>query len=153
MMGKPKRLVSVADVQKLRQAVAVLQQSDLVAALETPGILYLEGHTDLNLLREWARILKHPLSDYLNRTPYWHPVVCEPHEGSSGIKAQEHYSAIQLVKDGITGVWVLDTDGKAKVPTSPAPEKGKLNRLAWSRYEAESYLIHPAALARYIDQQ
>jgi energy-coupling factor transporter ATP-binding protein EcfA2 len=83
MMGnKPRRLASANDVQKLRQAVAVLQQSDLIAALAAPGILYLEGYTDLNLLREWARILNHPVANYLNRTPFWQPIVWNPTEGS-----------------------------------------------------------------------
>ena len=59
MMGKPRRLASGAELKKLQQAVAVLQQSDLVAALSTPGILYLEGYTDLNLLREWARAVSY----------------------------------------------------------------------------------------------
>ena len=153
MMGKPRRLASPEELKKLKQAVAVLQQSDLIAALAAPGILYLEGYTDLNLLREWARILKHPLANYLNRTPFWQPVVWNPGEDSRGIKAQEHFSALQLVKEDITGIWLLDTDGKAKVKTSDAPERGKLNRVAWMRYETESYLVHPTALARFLDAQ
>ena len=153
MMGQPRRLSSAVELQKLRQAVTVLRQSDLVAALAAPGILYLEGYTDLNLLREWARILKHPLSDYLNRTPYWQPVVWNPGDDLRGIKAQDHFNALQLVKEGITGIWLLDADGKSKVKTSEAPEPGKLNRLAWSRYETESYLVHPGPIARFIDKQ
>jgi hypothetical protein len=105
--------------------MAVLQQSDLVAALTAPGILYLEGYTDLNLLREWADLLKHPLMEYLNRTPFWQPVVWKPGDESRGIKADEHYKAIQIVKSNITGVWLVDADGKTKVRTSSAPESRK----------------------------
>jgi hypothetical protein len=153
MMGRPRRLSSPEELKQLRQAVAVLQQSDLIAALAAPGILYLEGYTDLSLLREWARILQHPAADYLSRTPFWHPVVWNPGQDLRGIKAQEHYSALQLVKDDITGIWMLDADGKARVKTSDAPERGKLNRLAWKRYETESYLVQPTALARFLDAQ
>jgi predicted ATPase len=153
MMGKPRRLASGDDVKKFRQAVAVLQQSDLVAALSTPGILYLEGYTDLNLLREWARVLKHPLATYLDQTPFWrgkqHPVRPEATEVSPG----EHFSALQLVKEKMTGIWLIDADGKEKIPASTQPEPGKLNRLFWSRYETESYLAHPSALARFIDKK
>jgi ABC-type taurine transport system ATPase subunit len=152
MMGRARRLTSGIDLQRLRQAVTVLQQSDLVAALAAPGILYLEGYTDLNLLREWARKLAHPLSGYLDRTPYWHPVIWNLGDQSRGIKANEHFSALQLVKEGITGIWLLDADGKTRVPTSNAPEPGRLNRLAWSRYETESYLIHPQVLSRFIEK-
>ena len=93
MLGSPRRLASGDELKKLRQAVTVLQQSDLVAALSTPGILYLEGYTDLNLLREWARILDHPLRDYLNQTPFWrgkqHPVRPDAAEIPPG----EHFAA------------------------------------------------------------
>ena len=153
MMGRPRRLASPEELKKLRQAVAVLQQFDLIAALAAPGILYLEGYTDLNLLREWARVLQHPVADYLSRTPFWQPVVWNPGQDSRGIKAQEHFSALQLVKGDLTGIWLLDADGKATVKTSDVPERGKLNRVAWKRYEAESYLVHPTALARFLDAQ
>ena len=153
MMGPPRRLASTTDVQRLRQAVAVLQQSDLVAALATPGILYLEGYTDLNLLREWARILGHPLTDYLNRTPFWrgkqHPI----RPGASEVSPGDHFDALKLVKEEITGVWLVDSDGRSRVQPSEQPEPGRLNRICWSRYESESYLVHPLVLARLINQQ
>jgi hypothetical protein len=153
MLGSPRRLASGDDLKKLRQAVAVLQQSDLVAALSTPGILYLEGYTDLNLLREWARILSHPLRDFLNQTPFWrgkqHPVRPDATE----IPPAEHFAALQLVKQAISGVWLIDADAKGRVPPSTQAERGKLNRISWSRYETEIYLVHPAALARFIDKQ
>lgn len=151
MMGAPRRLASAADVQKLQSAVAVLQQSDLVAAMESLGILYLEGYTDLNLLREWARVLGHPVSEYLNRRPFWrgkqHPVRA----GGAEVPCKEHFDALQMVSANITGIWLIDSDGKGKIPPSANPERGKLNRLAWIRYETESYLVHPAALTRFID--
>jgi hypothetical protein len=153
MMGTPRRLTSRADVQKLRQAVAVLQQSDIVAALSTPGILYLEGYTDLNLLREWARILNHPLKDYLNRTPFWRGKQSPVRPDAPEVPVNDHFSALRLVDEQISGVWLVDADGKQKIPPSAAPERGKLNRLCWTRYETESYLVHPAALARFIDRQ
>lgn len=151
MMGKPRRLADSTDVQRLQKAVTILQQSDLVAALESPGILYLDGYTDLNLLREFAIVLDHPLQDYFNRQPFWrgkqHPI----RSGGTEVPPKDHFDALQLVKDDISGVWVIDSDGKERIPASEAPEKGKLNRIAWKRYEIESYLMHPEVLARFID--
>jgi len=153
MMGRPRRLASVADVQKLKKAVTVLQQSDLVAALESPGILYLDGYTDLNLLREFAVVLGHPLQDYFNRQPFWrgkqHPI----RQDGAEVPPREHFEALQLVNDSISGVWLIDSDGKERIPASEVPERGKLNRVAWKRYEIESYLMHPSVLARFIDQK
>jgi len=153
MMGKPRRLASTADVQKLRQAVGVLQQSDIVAALSTPGILYLEGYTDLNLLREWARILNHPLRNYLDRTPFWRGRQSPVRADAPEVRVNDHFDALRLVDEQITGIWLVDADGKHRIPPSAAPERQKLNRICWVRYETESFLAHPAVLARFIDKQ
>ena len=153
MMGQPRRLADVTDVQRLQKAVTVLQQSDLVAALESPGILYLDGYTDLNLLREFAVVLEHPLQDYFNQRPFWrgkqHPI----RPGGTEVPPKEHFDALQLVRENISGVWVIDSDGKGRIPASDVPETGKLNRIAWNRYEIEGYLMHPAVLARFIDDK
>lgn len=153
MIGTPRRLADLADVQRLQKAVTVLQQSDLVAALESPGILYLDGYTDLNLLREFAMVLGHPLQDYFNRQPFWrgkqHPI----RPGGTEVPPREHFDALQLVRENICGIWVIDSDGKGRIPASDVPEVGKLNRIAWNRYEIEAYLMHPAVLARFIDDK
>jgi DNA polymerase III delta prime subunit len=151
MLGHPRRLASAMDVQRLKQAVAILQQSDLVAAFESPGILYLEGYTDLNLLREWARVLQHPLKDYLDRTPFWRPKQSPGRPDATEVPAKDHFEALRLVNAEITGVWLVDADGKRNVQPSPSVERSKLNRVIWTRYETESYLVHPAVLARFID--
>jgi predicted ATPase len=154
MMGKPRRLTSAEDIKKLQDAVAVLQQSDIVAALATPGILYIEGYTDVNLLREWARVLKHPLAEYLSRMPLWRAKQAPGRPDAAEVPVSTHFQALQLVDGKITGVWLIDADGKARnIGLSTQPEREKLNRLAWKRYEAESYLLHPAALARFVDKQ
>lgn len=153
MLGHPRRLASTMDVQRLKQAVAVLQQSDLVAAFEAPGILYLEGYTDLNLLREWARVLQHPLKDYLDRTPFWRAKQPPGRPDSTEVPARNHFDALRLVNTEMSGVWLVDADGKRNVQPSQSAERAKLNRVIWTRYETESYLVHPAALSRFIDSQ
>jgi len=153
MMGPPRRLSSTTERSQLAKAMAVLEQTDILQGLEAPGVLYLEGHTDLDLLRTWASVLGHPLADYLDRTPFWKPVVWQPGDTGQTVRAPEHYCALQLVKTGITGAWLLDSDGRKEVPVSTTPEPGRLNRLGWQRYESESYLVHPVALARFIDRQ
>lgn len=153
MLGHPRRLASTVDVQRLKQAVAVLQQSDLVAALEAPGILYLEGYTDLNLLREWARVLQHPLKDYFDRTPFWRAKQPPGRSGAAEVPVKDHFEALRLVNSDMTGVWLVDGDGRGVVQPSQTAERSKLNRLLWARYESESYLVHPEALTRFIEQK
>lgn len=49
------------------------------------------------------------------------------------------------------GVLLVDATAQQS-PSTDAPQTGKLFRLKWNRYEAESYLIHPATLRRFVEQ-
>jgi energy-coupling factor transporter ATP-binding protein EcfA2 len=154
MMGQPRRLTSTTEREQLAKAMGVLEQVDIINALSAPGVLYFEGYTDLNLLRAWAGVLGHPLADFLNRQPFWKPQVWEPRDEARGIRAQDHYNALKLVRADLPGVWLVDADGKRRgIQPSAAPEQAALNRITWSRYETESYLIHPTTLARFIEKK
>lgn len=151
MMGTPRRISDTAERDQLAKAMGVLEQVDIVQALQAPGVMYLEGFTDLNLLRAWATTLQHPALAFLDRAPFWKPLVWEARDMASGIKADDHYKALKLVRSDITGISLIDGDGKNRdAANDPQPEAGKLNRLVWKLYEAESYLIEPRALARFI---
>ena len=80
---------------------------------------------------------------------YWRPTVWEPREGTNGIKARDHFEALQLLRPGLPGLVLLDGDDKPNVPETPLTGRG-LQRLRWRRYEIESYLFHPVSLARYV---
>jgi predicted ATPase len=154
MMGTPRRLASVAEREQLAKAMGLLEQVDIINAVSAPGIIYCEGYTDLNLLRVWAEKLGHATAQFFNQQPFWKPQVWEPRDAAPGIKAQDHFNALQLVRNDLTGVWLVDADGKARnIAPTPNPQPGALNRVAWKRYETESYLAHPTALARFIEKQ
>jgi len=135
------RLYTVQDNRKLVDTL-YLDNIDIFLAKTEPRILYVEGTTDSKILREWARILKHPLSSYLERPFLWETAQ---HEWP----AQRHFVAIQLVMPHFLGVELCDGNGRdrSKLPDVP---KGMI-RLYWDRYEIESYLIHPEALIRYVE--
>lgn len=150
----PRRLADVTERSRLVESLRVLTQADVMLALNSKGVLYLEGHTDLANLREWARILNHPMHAWLSSEPFWKPSVWEPRPGATGIKAKEHFDALKLVNNNVTGVLLIDADGKQRgITPSATTQAGALNRMTWARYETESYLVHPNALARFIDQK
>jgi predicted ATPase len=151
LLDKPKSLESVAERSRLVTALRVLPQTDILQALETPGVLYLENYTDLNILREWAKILKHPAHETLTTRLFWKKTVWETREGAPGIKAKDHYDALTLVKENLPGLELVDGDAHPDIPSTPITGQG-LQRLRWRRYEVESYLIHPEALARYVEK-
>jgi hypothetical protein len=151
LLDRPRSLESVAERTRLVSALKVLPQTDIMQALETPGVLYLEDYTDLNILREWARILKHPAYETLTTRLFWKKAVWETRDGSPGIKAKDHYDALTLVKDNLPGLELLDGDAHPDITDTPITGQG-LQRIRWRRYEIESYLLHPDALARYVER-
>jgi predicted ATPase len=152
LFHSPKRLANSIERTRLAQSLGVLSQTDVMLALESPGVLYLEGHTDLDNLREWARILNHPVNDYFTRSLFWKPTVWQNRADGPGVSAQKHYEAACLVRENLPGLILLDSDAKQNVPVTEITGQG-LQRVAWQRYETESYLVHPAVLERFIESK
>ena len=151
MMGRPRRISDNTEREQLAKAMGVLEQVDIVQAMQAPGIMYLEGYTDLNLLRAWATKLQHSALAFLDRAPFWKPLVWESRDMAGGIKAEDHFRALKLVRADLTGIRLIDMDGRSRAGAADVvPRNGELNRVIWSRYESESYLVHPVALARFI---
>ncbi|MGH9928723.1 MAG: ATP-dependent nuclease [Pyrinomonadaceae bacterium] len=149
MLATPRLLETVTDRASLVSALGVLTPIEIMEAVEAPGVLYLEGYTDLNILREWARILNHPALETLTTRLFWQATRFETHFGAKGKKSKEHYEALQLIKR-IPGVELFDGDAHPDIQDKITGEG--LQRLRWRRYEIESYLIHPDALARYVEK-
>lgn len=147
----PRIVTDEGERAKLAKSMGVLTDTDIMLALITPGILYLEGHTDLDILRAWAKVLKHPALETLTTRCFWRPTVWELRLGAKGITARDHYSALELVNPELPGVILLDADDDHRIPETEITGHG-LQRLRWRRYEIESYLVHPATLERFVDK-
>jgi hypothetical protein len=148
LLDQPRMLADNAEREALIRSLRVLSNDDIMRALQAPGVLYLEGHTDLEILRAFARVLKHPADGLLTRDLFWKPTVGETQPGRPGIKARDHYDALRLVRD-IAAIELVDGDSHAGIGSSPITGAG-FQRLRWRRYEIESYLIHPEPLARFV---
>jgi len=151
ILNQPRRLSNAVERTKLSQALGILTQTDIMQAQGAHGILYVEGYTDINILREWARILDHPAREALTTKLFWKPTVWETRVGAPGIKSKDHYEALALVRNDLPGLVLLDGDDDQHIPETEIAGKG-LQRLRWRRYEVESYLVHPAALERFVEK-
>jgi hypothetical protein len=149
MMAVPRPLADTEERARLISSLKILSQTDVMLTLDAPGVLYVEGHTDLDILREWARILDHPAAELLAR-PFWKATVSEPRPGASGIRARDHYDALRLVREDLPGLELVDGDARAEVQSTPITRHG-LQRLRWRRYEVESYLLHAVVLGRFVE--
>lgn len=145
-------LKAVADGIEQAALVNVLKVLDneemvLVQEAENPGILYVEGHTDISILREWAGVLGHRLHSFLEK-PFWKPAVYDTRDQGEGIGARYHFEALKLVRGDVKGIELHDSDGRAR---EPGTLNNGLERIFWRRYEIESYLVHPEAIARFVE--
>ena len=152
MLDPPRMVVSREERETLKDALRILNNTDIILARATPGILYLEGHTDLDILREWSRILNHSVYRVLETKLFWKPIVDDLRLGGKGIKAEDHYEALKLVRPDLPGLMLLDRDDNPNLPETEITGSG-LQRMRWKRYEIESYLVHPRALERFVEQQ
>lgn len=127
-----------------------------VKARERGYVLYVEGGTDLDMLRALAERLNHPVtkvwdervnSFYVQNN---YPVQSleselERVECGFGITPKDHFFALRELVPGLQGVAILDNDGQNRQPFL----QGGLNLVYWRRYEAENYFITPEVLRRF----
>ncbi|MEQ1590239.1 MAG: AAA family ATPase [Gallionella sp.] len=127
-----------------------------VKARERGYVLYVEGGTDLDMLRALAERLGHPVaalwderinSFYVQNN---YPIQTleselERVEGGFGITPKEHFFALRNLVPSLQGIAILDNDGQNHQPF----QDGGLNLVYWKRYEAENYFITPDVLKRF----
>ena len=151
MFGKSRPLADSEEKSLLIRSLGWLSNNDIVLAQNAPGVLYIEGHTDLAILREWARILEHPALETLTTKVFWKPLVWEPRLQARGIRAADHYEGLKLVRSDLPGIVLMDGDDNPNVPETAISGTG-LQRVRWKRYEIESYLVLPAVLERFVEK-
>ncbi len=151
LLDTPRKIANDEEKASLIQSLSILSNLDIMLAVEKKNILYVEGHTDMDILRAWAKILNHPITKFMEK-PFWKPTVSETRHQAKGIKAQDHFESLLLAQVDIRGVQISDRDGNENIPESQEAVEGKLLKLCWARYEIESYLIQPAALARFVEK-
>jgi hypothetical protein len=140
---RPHRLLADTERDQVLEALKRLTSLDILKAEQAPGILYVENETDLNLLREWARVLNHPAYRFLAENPFW-----RSNQGRNPREARDHFFALKAVKPQMYGILILDGDNRQLSEHELSAEG--LTILRWRRYEAENYLVHPEPLAQFI---
>ena len=151
-LNEPRMVADSAERSQLITSLRVLSNADVMQALEVRGVLYVEDYTDINILRTWAATLKHRAELLLTTELMWKPAVFQAQEGRPGIKARDHFNALQLVRNDLAGLEIYDGDGHPSVQDTEIKGTG-LQRLRWRRYEIESYLLHPDALTRFVETE
>jgi hypothetical protein len=143
---KPHLLLNDVDRDQVREALKRLTAMDLLLSEQSRAVLYVEGETDFNLLKAWARVLNHPSSVWFEATPFWHS-----NQGRNPREAKSHFFAVRAVEPQTRGLLLLDGDNRNLADREILAEGLEIAR--WDRYEAESYLVHPEVLSRFLESQ
>ena len=153
LLDKPRLLTDATERKQLAEAMRVLTNMDVMLAKEAKGVLFTEDYTDLDVLQAWARILNHPLVPFLETNQILKKdYVTEHREGASGIKSKDYYEKLILINEDLPGLELVDGDAHEGIQSQDITGQG-LQRLRWVRYEIESYLFHPKALSRYVENK
>lgn len=147
---------NLADRREITDALHHYGAEHYVRARERGYVLYVEGRTDLDLLRALAERLEHPVRDcWDERINAFHVRDNHPEadldselervEGGYGVTPPRHFFAVRGMVPGLRGLAILDRNGR-----SPADsDEGGLRIAYWQRYEIENYFISPELLERY----
>ena len=157
------RADDLAGKQEIRDALKHYGAEHYVRARETGHVLYVEGSTDIDMLRAFARKLGHPVADLLDEEGRLNVYYLQDNfpgparddheqlervEGGFGLTAREHFRAISSMLSSLNGLAIYDHDGRPRMET----DGGGLTELQWRRYEPENYFVNPQTLERWVDK-
>ena len=115
--------------------------ADYYMAEQKGWMLYLEGSTDLAILRRLAQRLDHPAKAFLSDTV---PVI---YLGSNKPQeARDHFFGLCEAKSDLVGFALFDRLDKL------LQDNAQLGERMWTRREIENYLVTPDSLRAFVQQ-
>ena len=125
-LGKPHRIDGRGS--QLRKSLRTIDFEQYYQAEQQGWVLYLEGSTDLAVLRAFAEKLSHEVRTVLER-PYVHYV------GNQPVKARDHFYGLREAKPDLVGFCLFDRISD-QLQTPP-----ELIEYAWQKRELENYIV------------
>lgn len=146
----------LAKKQDIRNSLKHFGAEHYVKARTRGYVLYVEGGTDVDMLRGFAEKLEHPVAgiwderinsfyvqnNYPNQDMQ---AELERVEGGFGITPREHFNGLRKLLPELQGLAILDNDGQDRQDR----DEGALETRYWRRYEPENYFITPELLRSY----
>ncbi len=138
-VGRPHRIDTRSRSSQVKKALESIRMADYYLAEQKGWMLYVEGATDLAILRSLATRLGHPAADVLEGSV---PVI---YLGSNRPNdAREHFQGLREAKPDLVGFALFDRLDKELHTGSQLTER------MWRRREIENYLVTPDSLRRFV---
>ena len=142
---------------EIRESLKLFGTAHYIRARQRGYVLYVEGTTDVDILRAAALKLDHPAARIWDENPNVffvenvHPESTieselEKVEGGFGISAKDHFNGLRKLLPGLRGLAILDNDGGVKQDY----DDRSLRVRYWKRYEIENYFITPELLLEFV---
>jgi predicted ATPase len=137
-VGQPHR-VDTRSRSQVKKALESIRMADYYLAEQKGWMLYLEGSTDLAILRRLAERLDHVAR------PVLHDSVPVVYLGSNKPQeARDHFQGLREAKPDLVGLALFDRLDKELHTGSQLVER------MWSQREIENYLVTPASLRAFV---
>ena len=133
-VGRPHRIDDRG--YQLLKSLKEIGFEQFLQAEQTGWVLYLEGSTDLSILRSLATVLNHPAAEVLQR-PFVHYVMNQP------ARARSHFFGLQEAKPDLVGIALFDR------LSQELQANEKLIEVMWARREIENYLCSREVLTAW----
>ena len=136
-VGKPHRIDDRGS--QVRKALRDIGFEHYYLAEQTGWVLYLEGSTDLAILRSFAEKLDHQEALRVLERPFVHYVGNQPNE------VRKHFHGLREAVPDLKGIAIFDRLDQS------LPEDLGAEGLEWRRREMENYLCYPETLEGYAE--
>ncbi|MEI2415962.1 ATP-binding protein [Orrella sp. JC864] len=151
---------NLAKRQDIRNSLKHFGAEHYVKARERGYVLYVEGGTDIDMLRALAERLDHKAariwderinSFYVQNNYPAQDAIAELDrvEGGFGVTPKDHFNGLRGLLPDLQGLAILDNDGQSRKES----DEGALVIRYWRRYELENYFITPELLRSYAMSQ
>lgn len=135
-VGKPHRINDRGS--QVLKALKDIGFEHYYQAEQTGWVLYLEGSTDLAILREFAKILEYDEAVDALQRPFVHYVGNQPSE------VKKHFFGLKEAVPHLQGIAIFD-----RLDQRPSEDIGAELHI-WTRREIENYLCYPEVLEAYV---
>lgn len=139
-IGKP-HLLARSRSSEVRKALNEIGFDHYYSAESRGWVLYLEGETDLGILKEFATVLQHPAARHLE-------TAFVQYIGNDRSSASRHFHALREASRDLMGVLLLDRPPNGDMAEEPEPEPG-LKKMMWRKREIENYLCNRQAVIAF----